>query len=195
MGIICQAGGGYQGHGLTHMHAHTHTQEKFTDGHLAPLSLQPKPPAVMLVKPRETLSMFLYVLESKGHRARRWVVARWVVLLLQGRGAWGRQERPGEKEDTASQREVLPFRGQKPRGFWQEQSPSDRTAPELDTPVPSHRPTHHPIHGTPTRILRGRLCSTGDLQAHKNLLYGVFFSPFCHYRRLPATTEVRMCFI
>lgn len=122
MGIICQAGGSYQGHGLWRVsHARTHTQEKFTDGHLAPLSLQPKPPAVTLVKPRETLPMFLYVLESKGHRARRWVVGGWIVLPLQSRGAWGRRERPGEKEDTASQREVLPFRGQKPRRFLQEQ--------------------------------------------------------------------------
>lgn len=58
--------------GGSHTHAHMH--EKFTDGHLAPLSLQPKPPAVTLGKPRETLSMVLCVLESKGHHARHWVV-------------------------------------------------------------------------------------------------------------------------
>lgn len=44
---------------------------------------------------------------------------------------------------------------------------SDGTVPELDAPVPSHRPAHHPIHRTPTRTLCGRLCPTGDLQAQK----------------------------
>lgn len=72
---------------------------------------------------------------------------------------------------------------------------SDRTVPELDAPVPSHRPTHHPIHRTPTRTPCGRLCPTGDLQAHKTSLYSGPPPTFCHYKRLLATTEARMCFI
>lgn len=74
---------------------------------------------------------------------------------------------------------------------------SDGTVPELDAPVPSHRPAHHPIHRTPTRTLCGRLCPTGDLQAQKTSLYSGFPPPLPPPPPLlfVITKEARMCFI
>ena len=65
MGIVSQAGGGCQEHGLWRV-SHAHMHEKFTDGHLAPLSLQPNPPAVTLGKAQRNT---LHVPVSLNHKA------------------------------------------------------------------------------------------------------------------------------